>query len=155
MSILKAHLSLNVSNLQKSIEFYSKLFQTQPIRVRQDYAKFDLDQPQLNLALNTRPFTAGYGNLNHLGVQVSSTEDVVLIRSRLQAEGLLTEDEFKTDCCYALQDKIWVTDPDGNGWEFFVVLAADQAVGQTETESCCTPTNVDVKAETCCTPVCC
>jgi catechol 2,3-dioxygenase-like lactoylglutathione lyase family enzyme len=146
MSILKPHVSLSVRNLQESIEFYRRLFDVEPVRVREDYAKFDLESPGLNLALNVRPFTKGIGTLNHLGVQVNQTDDVLAIRSRLQQTGMLTQDEFQTNCCYALQDKIWVTDPDGNGWEFFVVLDREQGDVDPSMESQCCVTDKQVSS---------
>jgi catechol 2,3-dioxygenase-like lactoylglutathione lyase family enzyme len=101
--------------------FYRSLFGVEPVRVRPGYAKFDLDEPPLNFALNEVPIESP-GALNHLGIQVASTEDVMAAKQRLEASGLVTFDEMHTTCCYALQDKIWVTDPDGNRWEVFVVL---------------------------------
>jgi catechol 2,3-dioxygenase-like lactoylglutathione lyase family enzyme len=152
MASIKPHVSLNVTNLQASIEFYQKLFGVDPVRVREDYAKFDLEHPGLNLALNSRPYTKGTGTLSHLGVQVDSTEEVMTVRTRLQESGLLTKDEFQTDCCYALQDKIWVSDPDGNGWEFFVVLDNSNDTVSPSESGCCTANmkTESVKASACC-----
>jgi hypothetical protein len=88
--------------------------------VRTGYAKFDVQNPPLNFTLNQAPF-AERGALSHLGIQVASTEDVFAVREQWLERGLLTRDEMNTDCCYAIQDKTWVTDPDGNEWEVFVV----------------------------------
>ncbi|HKR63840.1 MAG TPA: ArsI/CadI family heavy metal resistance metalloenzyme [Thermoanaerobaculia bacterium] len=121
-SILKAHVSLNVRNVERSIDFYRRLLGIEPARVRPGYAKFDVANPPLNLALNERPVD-GAGTLSHLGLQVASTEDVLAMRAQWQDAGLLTKDEMQTNCCYARQDKTWVNDPDGNAWEVFVVLA--------------------------------
>ena len=121
VTALKAHLALNVSNVSRSLEFYRRLFGIEPSKVRTGYAKFDVQNPPLNLTLN-ESVVAGRGALSHLGIQVSSTEDVLALREKWAAAGLLTRDEMQTDCCYALQDKIWVRDPDGNEWEAFVVL---------------------------------
>jgi catechol 2,3-dioxygenase-like lactoylglutathione lyase family enzyme len=118
---LKAHVSLNVNNVENSIEFYQKLFGIEPAKVRVGYAKFDVQNPPLNLALNEDSFKER-GGLSHLGIQVASTEDVLVTKSRWEEIGLLTRDEMQTNCCYALQDKTWVRDPDGNEWEVFVVL---------------------------------
>jgi catechol 2,3-dioxygenase-like lactoylglutathione lyase family enzyme len=118
---LKAHLALNVHNVERSIEFYKKLLGLEPSKVRTGYAKFDVQNPPLNLTLNEHQF-AERGALSHLGIQVRSTGDVVAIRERWTDAGLLTRDEMQTSCCYALQDKTWVRDPDGNEWEVFVVL---------------------------------
>ena len=118
---LKAHLALNVQNVERSIEFYKKLFGIEPGKVRTGYAKFDVQNPPLNFTLNEHGF-GERGALSHLGIQVSSTDDVLATREKWIEAGLLTRDEMQTSCCYALQDKAWVKDPDGNEWEVFVVL---------------------------------
>jgi len=118
---LKAHLALNVRDVARSIEFYKKLLALEPSKVRTGYAKFDVQHPPLNLTLNEHQF-GERGALSHLGIQVASTGDVLAIRERWAEAGLLTRDEMQTNCCYALQDKTWVRDPDGNEWEVFVVL---------------------------------
>ena len=118
---LKAHLALNVHNVERSIEFYKKLLGLEPAKVRTGYAKFDVQNPPLNFTLNEHKF-GERGALSHLGIQVASTADVLAIRERWAEAGLLTRDEMQTNCCYALQDKTWVRDPDGNEWEVFVVL---------------------------------
>jgi catechol 2,3-dioxygenase-like lactoylglutathione lyase family enzyme len=118
---LKPHVSINVRNVAESVAFYRKMFGIEPAKVRTGYAKFDAQTPPLNLALNEVPF-AERGALSHLGIQVSSTEDVLAIREKWIGAGLATRDEMQTACCYAVQDKTWVSDPDGNEWEVFVVL---------------------------------
>src|SRR5262245_37140990 len=118
---LKPHLAFNVRNVQESIEFYRKLFGIEPSKVRTGYAKFDVQNPPLNFTLNEGPVNTR-GALSHLGIQVRSTEDVLATRKKWLDAGLLTRDEMQTDCCYATQDKTWVSDPDGNEWEVFVVL---------------------------------
>ena len=118
---LKAHLALNVRNVEGSIEFYKKMLGIEPSKVRPGYAKFDVQNPPLNLTLNEGSFRER-GALSHLGIQVASTEDVLQTRQRWADAGLITRDEMQTNCCYATQDKTWVQDPDGNEWEVFVVL---------------------------------
>lgn len=118
---LKAHLAINVNKVEESIAFYRKFWGIEPSKVRAGYAKFDVQNPPLNLTLNEVRFE-GRGALSHLGVQVASTEDVMAVRDRWIEQGLLPRDEMQTSCCYALQDKAWVRDPDGNEWEVFVVL---------------------------------
>jgi catechol 2,3-dioxygenase-like lactoylglutathione lyase family enzyme len=121
VKVLKPHVSINVRNVTESIEFYRKMLGIEPAKVRTGYAKFDVQNPPLNLALNEIPFNER-GALSHLGIQVASTDDVLAVRMRWADEGLITRDEMQTNCCYAIQDKTWVTDPDGNEWEVFVVL---------------------------------
>jgi catechol 2,3-dioxygenase-like lactoylglutathione lyase family enzyme len=128
---LKAHLALNVRNVEKSIDFYQKLLGLGPSKVRTGYAKFDVQNPPLNLTLNEVAFNER-GALSHLGIQVASTEDVLAMREQWAEAGLVTRDEMQTNCCYATQDKTWVRDPDGNEWEAFVVLKDNLA----ETAAC-------------------
>ncbi|MFN2595861.1 MAG: ArsI/CadI family heavy metal resistance metalloenzyme [Pyrinomonadaceae bacterium] len=118
---LKAHLAINVRDVGRSIEFYKKLFGVEPSKVRGGYAKFNVENPPLNFTLNEVAF-GERGALSHLGIQVGSTEDVLAVRENWTEAGLLTRDEMQTSCCYAVQDKTWVRDPDGNEWEVFVVL---------------------------------
>lgn len=118
---LKAHLALNVHDIEKSLEFYRKMLEVEPSKVRTGYAKFDVQNPPLNLTLNEVAFH-GKGALSHLGIQVGSTADVLTIRDKWMRSGLVTRDEMQTNCCFATQDKTWVRDPDGNEWEVFVVL---------------------------------
>jgi catechol 2,3-dioxygenase-like lactoylglutathione lyase family enzyme len=129
---LKAHLALNVKSVEKSIEFYRLMLGIEPVKVRRGYAKFDVQNPPLNLTLNQVPF-GERGALSHLGIQVASTDDVLRMRERWAEAGLTTRDEMQTNCCYAVQDKTWVQDPDGNQWEAFVVLKDNLA----ETTMCC------------------
>lgn len=141
---LKAHLSINVSNLEESLEFYKKLFGIEPLKIRTGYAKFDVQNPPLNFAMNEIPVNKGdqASRLSHLGIQVASTEDVLAIKKRWEEAGLLTRDEMQTTCCYAVQDKTWVRDPDGNEWEVFVVL--EDQLPEQNTESCCIPSLVNI-----------
>jgi catechol 2,3-dioxygenase-like lactoylglutathione lyase family enzyme len=118
---IKPHISLNVRNIGQSVEFYKKMLGIEPSKVRTGYAKFDVQNPPLNLALNEIPFNER-GALSHLGIQVASTDDVLAVRDRWARAGLSTRDEMQTSCCYAVHDKTWVSDPDGNEWEVFVVL---------------------------------
>ena len=118
---LKAHLALNVRDVEKSIEFYRKMLGIEPSKVRLGYAKFDVQNPPLNLTLNQNAF-GERGALSHLGIQVGSTDDVLAMRQQWIDAGLVTRDEMQTNCCYAVQDKTWIQDPDGNAWEAFVVL---------------------------------
>jgi catechol 2,3-dioxygenase-like lactoylglutathione lyase family enzyme len=136
---LKPHVSINVRSVKESIEFYRKMLGIEPAKVRTGYAKFDVQNPPLNLALNEIPFNER-GALSHLGIQVVSTDDVLAVRMRWADDGLITRDEMQTNCCYAIQDKTWVADPDGNQWEVFVVLEdnlpeTDQAIDRCSSSS--------------------
>ncbi|MBX3298058.1 MAG: VOC family protein [Acidobacteria bacterium] len=139
--VLKPHISLNVSDVEASIDFYRRMFGIEPAKVRTGYAKFDVETPALNLTLNQVPFVPK-GGLSHLGVQVAATEDVLAIRDRWAADGLIPREEMQTTCCYAVQDKAWVRDPDGNEWEAFVVLEDNLPEGMAKSDdaACCVPT---------------
>ena len=132
INMLKAHLAINVRDVEKSIEFYRKMLGIEPSKVRTGYAKFDVQTPPLNLTLNQSSF-GDSGALSHLGIQVASTADVLAQRDKWTEAGLITRDEMQTNCCYARQDKAWVADPDGNQWEVFVVLEDNLL----ETAACC------------------
>ncbi len=123
---------------RRASEFYSKLFGIAPSKVRTGYAKFDVSNPPLNFSLNQGP-TEEHGGLSHLGIQVESTADVLAMRAQWQERGLFTRDEMKTECCYALQDKSWVRDPDGNEWEVFAVLEDNLPENTAAKSSCCAP----------------
>ncbi len=138
INILKPHLAINVRNVETSIEFYKRMFGIEPSKVRTGYAKFDVAEPALNFTLNQMPF-GERGALSHLGIQVASSEDVRAVKASWEERGLLARDEMQTDCCYALQDKAWVMDPDGNEWEVFVVLEDNLANASERTAGCCIP----------------
>ena len=147
INTLKAHLAINVNNVETSIDFYKKMLGIEPSKVRTGYAKFDVQNPPLNLTLNQVPFS-GKGALSHLGIQVASTDDVIALRDRWQESGLAPREEMQTSCCYALQDKAWVNDPDGNEWEVFVVLQDNLAEAKSNDATCCTPTFVGINGKT-------
>lgn len=157
INTLKAHLAINVRDVNNSIEFYKKMLGIEPSKVRTGYAKFDVSNPPLNLTLNQIPFSDS-GALSHLGIQVASSDDVIRMRGQWEANGLTPRSEMQTTCCYALQDKAWVNDPDGNEWEVFVVLQdnlSEEVQGAAD-KTCCTPTFTDIDgkqkqvATTCC-----
>lgn len=125
MATFKTHVALRVTDLDRSIAFYKAMFDASPVKHKSDYAKFDLVNPGLNLTLNVGADIVEQGSLSHLGVQVDSSDAVKDAIARFKAAGLATFEEKDSDCCYALQDKVWVTDPDGNRWEIFVLKIAD------------------------------
>jgi catechol 2,3-dioxygenase-like lactoylglutathione lyase family enzyme len=137
MNVLKPHVSLNVTNIDASVAFYEKVFGVQATKRRPGYAKFDLLAPSLNLSMVEAPRSGV--NASHFGIQVASTDDVVLATERFKQSGLRTATEENTACCYAVQDKVWVEDPDGNMWEVFVVKGDSPAMREGEETPCCTP----------------
>ena len=136
----RIQLALNVSNLDESIAFYSQLFGVEPAKLRPGYANFAVAEPPLKLVLMENAPEAG--TLNHLGVEVVSRAEVTAAEHRLQGKGLKTETENQVDCCYAVQDKVWVADPDNAPWEIYTVLDDSATFGRTQpdapTSVCCT-----------------
>jgi catechol 2,3-dioxygenase-like lactoylglutathione lyase family enzyme len=138
MNILKPHVSINVSNIDASVAFYEKAFGVPATKRRPGYAKFDLVEPSLNLTMQEAPRTGV--NASHFGIQVADSEDVASAWARFKAAGLTTKTEDNTECCYALQDKVWVEDPDGNAWEVFVVKGESPAMSrEANPAGCCAP----------------
>ncbi len=140
----RVQLALNVADLDEAIRFYSKLFATEPAKVRPGYANFAVADPPLKLVL-IEETTAIPGSLNYLGVEVASTDEVIAAGTRLAAEGLATATEEHTSCCFALQDKVWVDGPGGEPWEIYTVLAdTEHPAGhlratQPGDSACCAP----------------
>ena len=139
----RVQLALNVSDLDAAIEFYSKLFGTAPAKRHPDYANFAIADPPLKLVLIEKADERASGitgALNHLGVEVETPEEVATISVRLSGDGLETSEEAGTTCCYAVQDKVWVEDPDSTPWEVYTVLAdapADAGSCGDGTSVCC------------------
>jgi catechol 2,3-dioxygenase-like lactoylglutathione lyase family enzyme len=119
-SMSRVQLALNVDDVDAAVAFYSTLFGAEPAKRRPGYANFALESPALKLVLIENPGHGG--SLNHLGVEVGSTDDVVAATRRYAEAGLATAVEDGTTCCYALQDKVWVTGPGGERWEVYTVL---------------------------------
>jgi catechol 2,3-dioxygenase-like lactoylglutathione lyase family enzyme len=137
MAEMKPHLAITVSDVSRSTPFYRALLDAEPAKVRPGYAKFEPDDPGIVLALIEGERSDGLGAFNHGGIKVSSTDEVLATRLRLKQAGLATFDEMDTECCYARQDKIWVTDPDGTPWEVFTVLE-DVGHEPRAATACCT-----------------
>ena len=139
----RVQLALNVDNLDEAITFYSKLFNAEPAKRKPGYANFAVTEPPLKLVLLENPGQGG--TLNHLGVEVASSEQVHAEIARLQGEGLFTDEEMATTCCFATQDKVWVAGPAGEKWEVYTVLADSETFGsspqhldrETEGTACC------------------
>ena len=155
----RVQLALNVDDVDAAVAFYSTLFGAEPAKRRPGYANFAIDDPALKLVLIENPGHGG--SLNHLGVEVPSTDEVVEQTRRLGAAGLATTVEEGTTCCYALQDKVWVSGPTGHQWEIYTVLAdaGAELEGQSrtvsavagDTDGCC----ASLPAESGSTAACC
>ena len=150
----RVQLALNVDDLAEAVAFYTKLFGTAPAKVRPGYANFAVAQPPLKLVLIENPGNGG--TLNHLGVEVPSSESVHSEIARLTDDGLFTAEELGTTCCFATQDKVWVQAPGGERWEVYTVLADSETFGASpktapagEAEVCC-GTASDDSSSTCC-----
>lgn len=150
----RVQLALNVSNLSEAITFYSTLFNTTPAKVREGYANFAIANPPLKLVLiegGGQP-----GTLNHLGVEVESTDLVQSAITHLQSAGLATDIEEETTCCFAVQDKVWVNAPDGEPWEVYTVLADADSMSNDSASSdsgCCsteTSQSISLSTKSCC-----
>jgi hypothetical protein len=123
----RVQLALNVNNLDAAVKFYSKLFDTQPAKLKEGYANFAIAEPPLKLVLIENP---GHGGtINHLGVEVESSDKVHEEIARLIGEGMFTEEQLGTTCCFATQDKVWVSGPAGEDWEIYTVLADSETFG--------------------------
>ena len=152
----RVHIGLSVRDTERSATFYQHLFAQEPTKVRPGYAKFEVADPPVNLTLNadterqTRP-----GPSAHFGVQVKSTETVARIAARLRAAGLSPHLEDAVSCCYAVQDKAWVTDPDGNAWEVFVVLDADAPDYTRKKRTAGDAPHQEATQSSCCATECC
>jgi catechol 2,3-dioxygenase-like lactoylglutathione lyase family enzyme len=146
----RVQLALNVADIDAAVEFYSKLFGAEPAKRRPGYANFAIADPPLKLVLIENPAGRGEGvagALNHLGVEVATAEKVQAATVRLLGEGLDPDVQESTTCCYALQDKAWVNDPDGVPWEVYTVLAdAPTETGLGCSTEGCTPEPITVAA---------
>ena len=146
----RLHVHVAVGDLAKSIGFYSTLFGAQPVVLKDDYAKWMLDDPRVNFAISDRAAVAG---VDHLGIQVETGEELAELAGRLKAAGEVTRDQEATTCCYARSDKAWVNDPNGLRWETFFTFGEATAYGEDEPgvglaapkATCCAPA---AKAET-------
>jgi catechol 2,3-dioxygenase-like lactoylglutathione lyase family enzyme len=134
---MRPHVSLDVRDISRSVAFYEKVFGVQPQKQTADYAKFDLLEPALNFSLVSS--TGRISSVDHLGIEVASTEDIAAWKTRLQEKGILEKVEENVACCFARQDKLWFTDPDGNPWEVFTVHEQLEVTGPLKNTGCCVP----------------
>lgn len=146
----RVQLALNVRDLDESIEFYTKLFRTPPAKIRENYANFAIPEPPLKLVLVVGDGEPG--TLNHLGVEVETTEEVTEAAARLEAEGAQCQMEESTTCCFAVQDKVWVSGPEFP-WEIYTVLA-DAPVMRAD-DQCCAPVETDASEQQAVPQACC
>ena len=135
---MRPHISLNVRDVQASVEFYRKVFGVTPQKQTGNYAEFDLTTPPLNFSLVSS--TSAISDVNHLGIEVDAPEDVTTWERHLHEQGILDMVEKAVDCCYARQDKVWFTDPDGNHWEVFAVLEQLPVTTPLKETACCATT---------------
>ena len=148
------HVHVAVKDLAKSIGFYSTLFGAEPVVMKDDYAKWMLDDPRVNFAISDR---AGAARVDHLGIQVESSEELAELSGRLKAAGDVTRDQESTTCCYARSDKVWVNDPSGLRWETFFTFGEATVYGedefgadQTSKAACCAPAPAVALTTACC-----
>jgi len=139
----RVQLALNVTDIDAAVAFYEKVFETPVNKRRPGYANFAITEPPLKLVLIENADSAG--TLNHLGVEVESTRQVNNATKRFVEDGFTTFEEQGVECCYAKQDKVWITDPDGAGWEFYTVLSDSQTMSSSgEDDACCASTEPTV-----------
>ena len=133
----RIHLALNTPRFDESVRFYSRLFGQPPVKLKPGYAKFDVLDPAVNLTLNEKQSAIGGDAINHLGIELDRDGAVAEIRRRLQQADLEPRIENDVICCYARQDKVWVSDPNGHEWEFFFVREQLDAPGEKTEDGCC------------------
>ncbi|SFE91187.1 Catechol 2,3-dioxygenase [Bacillus sp. OV194] len=134
---MKMHVGINVTDLEKSIKFFTQVFDSEPVKVKADYAKFLLENPGLNFTLNLKNEVSG-NQVGHFGFQVENVEEVLKHKDRLEKLGFFAREEMDVTCCYATQDKFWVTDPNGNEWEFFYTKSDVESL-EPKGSACCAP----------------
>jgi len=156
----RVQLALNVDDLEAAVDFYSKLFDTAPAKLRPGYANFAVENPPLKLVLFEQPGKGG--TINHLGVEVESSDLVGAAQARLATQGMKTATEDGVACCYARQDKVWVDGPSGEPWEIYTVLDdVEMPAGQLRTvdpetgDVCCAVVNDDGAVVASSAPACC
>jgi catechol 2,3-dioxygenase-like lactoylglutathione lyase family enzyme len=155
----RVQLALNVGDIDAAVDFYGKLFGVEPAKRRPDYANFAIAEPPLKLVLIEDGEARGggvTGALNHLGIEVKTAEEVSAASRRLAGEGLATAEQDGVSCCYALQNKVWVQDPDGAPWEVYTVLTDAPLGNETALPTCCTARDQqgDAKESGCLAPCC-
>ena len=147
----RVHIALAVGDLERSRTFYETLLGVPPAKERPGYIKFEPQNPSVNLTLNEVDEVNNKSQPTmHYGIQVKSSQAVQEAITRFSEAGLTTRLEKNTTCCYAVQDKVWVADPEGNQWEIFIVLEADADMRKEISSSCCATSVVEASSATCC-----
>jgi catechol 2,3-dioxygenase-like lactoylglutathione lyase family enzyme len=134
---MRPHISLDVRDVAKSAAFYEKVFGVKPQKQVADYAKFDLKVPALNFSVVSS--TGEVSSVDHLGIEVETVDEIAEWKTRLQDRGILQKVEENIACCFARQDKLWFSDPDGNAWEIFTVHEQLAVTGMLSQTGCCVP----------------
>ncbi len=134
----RVQLALNVNDIDRAVAFYAKLFGTEPAKRRPGYANFAITEPPLKLVL-LEGDAGEPTRMDHLGVEVTTTDEVTATATRLAGEGLATTTEQDSACCYAVQDKVWVTGPGDEPWEVYVVKGDSGVLDKAPASACCTP----------------
>jgi len=154
----RLHVSVAVSDLDNSVQFYATLFGAEPTVLKSDYAKWMLEDPRVNFSISSRGTHKG---VDHLGIQVEDDAELAAVAGRLARAGESVHEQKATTCCYARSNKAWVHDPEGVAWETFHTFGAstvygedraDDAAAESEASACCTPTPEQAKASSCCAP---
>ncbi len=138
---MRPHISINVTDVAKTVQFYEKVFGVKPQKQTENYAKFDLKEPNLNFSMQSGE-AREKSKVNHFGIEVDSADSVSFWEKQLTERGVMAAPEKGVDCCFAKQDKVWFQDPDGNSWEIFYVI--EQLPTQPKM-SACSPNPMGVK----------
>ena len=150
----RVQLALRVADLEGSIAFYSKLFGAEPAKRRPGYANFAITEPPLKLVLIEGTVDEPT-RMDHLGVEVETTDEVTAASGRLAAAGLVTATEEDTACCYAVQDKVWVTGPGDEPWEVYTVKGDADTLDKAPSSVCCAPADAQTPVADSQQPACC
>ncbi len=152
----RVHVAVAVSNLDRSVAFYERMFSVAPVKKRVGYAKFELSEPRLNFTLNETPQARAPGGPAHYGIELPAPADVAAFALRVRGAGIEARPEDNVTCCYAVMDKIWMRDPDGHAWEVFAITESDvDSARPVQTEAKVEETNEAAADEPCCEPTCC
>ncbi len=150
MNAIRIHLAIHTTDLGKAVQFYRTMFGVEPVKLREQYAKFSVASPPVNFTLNEVAQTPGHHGAEHFGIEVEDTDTVAAMQARLAAAGIATAVEDDVTCCYAKQDKVWANDPDGHRWEVFFVKEDADSYGKSIPNVSAEPSD-----QPCCAPSCC